>query len=261
MNKVQSNAEIYDRYFVPALFGQWGPIVAEAAGVGPGHRVLDVACGTGALACAAATLAGEQGSVVGLDINEEMLKVARTKPVAIDWQSGEAELLPFSDESFDAVASQFGFMFFTDQACALKEMMRVLRPGGRLAVAVCDGLDHSPGYAVFTELLHRLFGASVAEAFRAPFTCGDSGRLHEVCASAGIPDAEIVRRDGVVRFASIEALVSTERACAWTLGGLLSDEQFERLAEAAEESLRPFVAPEGDICFSMPALLVTATKN
>jgi 2-polyprenyl-3-methyl-5-hydroxy-6-metoxy-1,4-benzoquinol methylase len=64
-------ADIYDEAFVPALFAQWGPVVAEAAGVGPGERVLDVACGTGALTLAVADRVGPAGSVVGLDANPE----------------------------------------------------------------------------------------------------------------------------------------------------------------------------------------------
>lgn len=253
-------AEIYDEFFVPALFEQWAHIVADEAGVWLNQRVLDVACGTGVLACACAERVGGGGSVVGLDTNEEMLNVARRKSSSIEWRSGRAELLPFPDESFDAVVSQFGFMFFEDRLAALREMMRVLRPNGRLAVAVCDALDHSPGYAVLAELLYRLFGEQVAQAFRAPFTCGDPQPLFTLCSKAGITNAKIMRHDGRVRFASISSLISTERACVWTLGGLLDDEQFEQLLDQAKESLQPFVTADGNVAFVMPALIITAGK-
>lgn len=256
-----SPAEVYDEYFVPALFQQWGETVAEIAAIQSGQRVLDVACGTGVLACAAANRAGPDGSIVGLDPNDEMLRVARRKGTEIEWRSGVAESLPFPDQSFDAVVSQFGFMFFEDRPGALREMMRVLKPGGRLAVAVCDALDHSPGYAVLAELLHRLFGASVAEAFRAPFVCGDRDLLRAYAEQGGIPAAMVTRRDGTVRFDSIEALVATERACAWTLGGLLDERQFDKLLREAEESLQPFEAADGSIAFVMPALIITATRE
>ncbi len=79
-------AEVYDELFVPALFGQWGPIVSAAAGCGDGDTVLDIGCGTGALALAARAAVGSSGRVVGLDANPEMLAVARRKSDAVDWR-------------------------------------------------------------------------------------------------------------------------------------------------------------------------------
>lgn len=257
----QSPAEVYDELFVPALFEQWGDVVAGAAGIGTGQHVLDVACGTGVLAAAAARRVGHDGMVTGIDPGDDMIAVARHKHPGIDWQSGRAESLPFPDGSFDAVVSQFGFMFFEDQSGALREMWRVLRPGGRLAVAVCDAIDHSPGYSVLTELLHRLFGHDVAESMRAPFSCGDAEQLRAICDEAGLANAAITRHEGTVRFSSIRSLVGTERACVWTLGGLLNDEQFDRLTRTAEESLAPFVTQAGDVAFSMPALIITDTRE
>ncbi len=260
-----SPAEIYDSQFVPALFQQWGGTVAGAAKVRLGQQVLDVACGTGALMGAVASLVGDQGKVTGLDINPEMLAVARRKFPQMVFQQGDAHELPFADHSFDAVVSQFGFMFFENQVKALQNMVRVLKPGGHLAVAVCDALDHSPGYAVLSELLHRLFGESVAQSFRAPFTSGDRDKLLS-CAKEADPtgslfaEVNVARHDGWVQFPSIAALVSTERACVWTLGGLLDDAQFEQLASAAEESLRPFRNEDGSVRFVMPLLLLTLTK-
>ena len=98
----------------------------------------------------------------------------------------------------------------------------------------------------------------VADAFRAPFALGDLKQLRSLYAAAGIPNAKVVRTDGVVRFRSIASLVSVERACVWTLGGLLDDDQFDLLLEEAEESLRPFRADDGAVAFVMPALIVTA---
>ena len=256
----RSPAEVYDEFFVPALFQQWGSVVVNAAGVGPDQRVLDVACGTGVLACAAADRVGLGGAVVGLDPSDEMLTVARRKNATIEWRVGRAESVPFPNETFDAVVSQFGLMFFEDPRGALREMMRVMRPGGRLAVAVCDSLDHSPGYTAFVELLLRLFGDRVANAFRAPFVLGDPQLLLSLCADAGIFNAKVVQHEGMVRFASIQSLVSTERACAWTLGGILDDAQFAQLQKESEQALRPFVASDGTLAFVMPALIVTAAK-
>lgn len=256
----RSAAQVYDEFFVPALFHPWASVVADAAQIGPGQCVLDVACGTGALACVVADRVGPSGAVVGLDPSEEMLEVARGKSDTIEWRNGRAEAIPFPSEGFDAVVSQFGLMFFEDPCTALQEMMRVTRPGGRLAVAVCDALGHSAGYTAFEELLRGLFGERVAGAFRAPFVLGDPQRLLSLCAAADIFDPRVTRHEGMVRFASIQSLVSTERACVWTLGGLLDDAQFEQLSEESERALQEFVGPGGTLTFAMPALILTAAK-
>ncbi len=253
-------AKIYDEKFVPALFGQWGPIVSEAAGLAAGQRVLDVACGTGALTLAAAAIVGPEGRVAGLDANPEMLAVAREKSQTIDWREGRAENLPFEDASFDAAVSQFGLMFFDDRPRALSEMMRVLKPGGRLAVAVCGAVERSPGYAAFAKLLDRLFGEEVGNAFRAPFVLGDADDLLRIAATAGIDDIAVQERNGIVRFQSIAELVATERACVWTLGGILDQEQFDLLLRESEQVLQPFADGNGLVTFDMPALILTARK-
>jgi SAM-dependent methyltransferase len=257
----RSPAEIYEEYFVPALFAQWGEVLADAAQLAPGQRVLDVACGTGVAACAAARRVGAAGRVVGLDANPQMLAVARRQRERVEWVDGRAERLPFPDAHFDAVVSQFGLMFFDDRVAALREMMRVLRPGGRLAVAVCDALDHSPGYATLAALLQRLFGRAVAAAFRAPFALGDPALLRALCDEAGIAGARLAQHAGTVRFSSIADLVSTERACVWTLGGLLDEAQFERLLAEAQREFVPYVQADGQVEFAMPALLITAATG
>ena len=147
----------------------------------PGKSVLDVACGTGVLACAAADRVGPSGAVVGLDPSEEMLAVARRKDDTIEWLMGHAEAIPFPDESFEAVLSQFGLMFFENKATSLREMMRVLRPGGHLAVAVCDCLEHSPGYCRFAELLRSLFDIGLAMRFLRR-SCSAIRKLSSLCA-------------------------------------------------------------------------------
>lgn len=258
---VRSPADVYDEQFVPALFRHWGPVLCDAANIGPGQRVLDVACGTGALTVAVAERVAPRGAVLGLDANPEMLEVARRKQGSIEWRDGRAESLPFADASFDAVVSQFGLMFFDDRVAALREMQRVLRPGGHLAVAVCDALEHSPGYAALAALLERLFGSTIADSFRAPFVLGDAEVLRALCTEAGIAEPSVDQRQGVVRFRSIDALVSTERACAWTLGGLLDDDQFESLRREAQRTVRPFVDAAGSVAFAMPALLLTAARR
>src|SRR5436190_8153758 len=140
-------ARIYDEFFVPALFAEWAQPVCDAAQIRPGDRVIDIACGTGVAAREAAKRSGARGEVTGIDRNSGMLAVAREQAPQIDWLEGRAEALPFDDDSFDAALCQFGLMFFEDKALALREMRRVIGPGGRAAVAVWDRVENSPGYA------------------------------------------------------------------------------------------------------------------
>ncbi len=253
-------AEVYEEFFVPALFQEWAERVAGVARLEPGQRVLDVACGTGVLARAAEMRVAPGGKVVGLDPNEDMLAVARRKSPQLEWRQGRAEWMPFDDESFDAVVSQFGMMFFEDSVAAIREMTRVLRPGGQLTVAVWDRLENSPGYATLTTLLERLFGARVGDSMRAPYSLSDAAQLHELFRKAGYPDAQVTTLAGTVRFDSIEAMISTERACVFTLGGLLDDEQFALLFREAESALKPFVIADGSVQFAAPAHVATLTK-
>jgi SAM-dependent methyltransferase len=255
----QSAAEIYETFFVPALFQQWPSRVIQAARIEPGAQVLDVACGTGVLARAAAACVGPTGAVVGLDINAGMLGVAGAQAPAIEWRQGRAEALPWGDSSFDAVVSQFGLMFFEDRTTALQEMMRVLRPGGRLAVAVWGSLGDTPGYAAMTELLQQLFGDQVAGALRAPFLLGDRQLLHSLFAEAGIAEAQITTHKGTARFPSLPAWVYTDIK-GWTLADVLDDTQFEQLLQWAQEALHQFVRDDGTVVFDSPAHIVTATK-
>lgn len=253
-------AEIYDAFFVPALFGQFAGRTAEALRLGPSDRALDVACGTGAVAREMAGRVAAADQVVGLDRNEAMLAVARRLEPAIEWRSGRAEALPFPDASFDAAASQFGLMFFEDRAAALRELWRVLRPGGRLAVAVWAALERSPGYATLAALLERLFGREIAQALRAPFVLGDERALLALLAQAGIDSPRLTTLDGTARFPSIAAWMHTEIK-GWTLAEVLDDARYRRLLSEAETTLRPFAGPDGRVAFAAPALLVTALRR
>ena len=255
----QSAAEIYEEFFLPALFQDWGPRVAEAAQVQPGQQVLDVACGTGVLARAVAERVGAAGSVVGLDVNDGMLAVAERNAPQIEWRQGRAETLPFEDGRFDAVVSQFGLMFFEDQQAAIREMMRVLRPGGRLAVAVWDTLANTPGYAAMVDLLARLFGEEVANGIRVPYNLGDPQVLGDLFRAAGVTDMEIKTQESTARFPSIEAWVYTDIK-GWVLADALDDDQFALLLTEAEQALAPYVVDDGSVAFRAPAHIVTALK-
>ena len=252
-------ATFYEELFVPALFAQWAPRMVDAVGPSPGERALDVACGTGVLARELANRLGGT-NVTGIDINEGMLAVARTRAPEIQWRNAQADALPFDDARFDAVTCQFGLMFFPDRAAALAEMWRVLKPGGRLAVAVWASLEETPAYATVVAMLGRLFGDEVANELRAPFCLGNRDALAALFHAAKIPDARISTIVGDGKFTSIRAWVDAD-AKAWTLAERLDADQYALLQREAESALAGFTNDEGRVVFESPAHIVTATKH
>ncbi len=252
-------ADVYESFFVPALFEAWVAPVLDRAAAPKGGAVLDLACGTGILARAARERLGPEAKVVGLDRNAGMLAVAARKGPDIDWREGLAENLPFPDAAFDAVVSNFGLMFFEDRNVALEEMYRVLRPGGRMVVAVWGALDSTPGYAAMVVLLKELFGAEVANALRAPFVLGDRAALMELAVAADLPSAEIETIEGEARFSSLDDWVHTD-VKGWTLADMIDEAQYQTLRAAAAKALASFVQSDGQVRFAAPAHLLTLTK-
>jgi SAM-dependent methyltransferase len=236
--------------------------VADAAAIEPGQRALDVACGTGVLAREVASRVGRAGSVVGLDANPGMLAVARRRAPQIEWQEGSAERLPYADRSFDRVVSQFGLMFFGDRAGALREMLRVLRPGGRIAVAVWDAIAHAPGFADEGALLDRVAGRAAADAVRAPFVLGDRDELARLFEAAGAAAIEISTQRGTARFPDVQTMVSSDvRGWLPAMGVVLSEDQIERVLREADGALRAHVAADGSVAFGAHAHIVICTRR
>jgi SAM-dependent methyltransferase len=254
-------AQAYEQLHVPALFRQWAPRVVEAAKIETGNRVLDVACGTGVLAREAALRVGDSGSAAGVDASPGMLAVAGQLAPEIEWREGLAESLPYHDEDFDAVISQFGLMFFQDRFGAIREMMRVLASGGRLAVAVWESLENSEGYPLEVALLERLAGTRAADALRAPFVLGDSEELAQLFEGAGVGAVEIRTHRGTAEFPSIRTMVEADlRGWLPVMGVFLPEEQIQHILEEAENELSRYVTPQGTVAFEAPGHIVTATK-
>lgn len=252
-------AETYEDFFVPSLFGQWPDRVLDCARLALADEVLDVGCGTGIVARAAARRLGGTGSVTGIDINDGMLAVAGRSPESVTWQHAAAEQLPFPDRSFDRVVSQFALMFFADRQAALREMARVTRPGGTITIATWASVDRSPGYAAMIDLLQQLFGDDAADALRAPFTIGTAEELAAVLEEV-FPNATISCLDGVARFDSLDAWVHTDIR-GWTLADRIDDAEYDQLLGAARDALADFVGDDGGVRFAAPALVAVASVH
>ncbi len=250
-------AEVYETFFVPALFGQFVEPMLDAVGAGDGDRVLDIGAGTGVVARAALNRVGTRGSVVAVDPNEGMLAVAKRLAPTVDIRRGVAEQLPVDQGEIDCVTCQFALMFFSDRRRAVGEMRRVLRPGGRLAVATWASVEESPGYAAMVELLADVIGDWAADALRAPFCLGTAMDLGDLMRQS-FEDVAVDRHDGQARFTSLDNWLFTDIR-GWTLAEHIDDDQYARLRRAAAARLAPFVTGDGSVQFAAPALIATAT--
>ncbi len=256
-----AGAKAYEELHVPALFREWAVPVLAAAGVTDGDRVLDVACGTGIVARAARGRVGAAGSVVGLDIDPGMLAVAADIDPDVTWVEGSAGDLPFDDDEFAAVVSQFGLMFFPDRVGAVREMLRCVRSGGAVAVVVWDALERSEAYPITVALLDRAAGAAAAAALRAPFALGDTGELRALFDAAGASSVTIETRHGTARFPSVRSMVEADlRGWLPVMGVHLDEALIAEILDLAEDELRSFVADDGAMVFDAPAHIAVARR-
>jgi SAM-dependent methyltransferase len=250
-------AEVYESKFVPALFGEWAPHLVEAAGVAPGQAVLDVACGTGVVARTAADRMGGRGRVVGLDLNEGMLAVARRLRPDIEWRQGDAAELPFEAGSFDAVLCQSALMFFPDRARALREMARVVTADGTVAVQVWDRLQAQAGFEPLYAVLAEHVGQEAMDLEDSYWALGDLGLVGSLFEAAGLRITATRTRVGIARYDSVDELVATE-VQATPLGERISPEAYRRILESSREVLGRFTVDGGRVELPLKGHLVTA---
>ena len=252
-----SAAQVYEEFFVPALFGQWVQPMLDAVNPVDGNRLLDIGTGTGVVARAALIRVGAGGCVIGVDPNEGMLAVAQRLAPGLDLRRGDAECLPVDTDEVDCVTCQFALMFFHDRARAISEIARVTRPGGRVAVATWAAVEASPGYAAMIDLLADEIGEWAAEATRAPFCIGTADQLGDLLQTS-LLNVSVERHVGQARFASLEEWMHTEIR-GWTLAEHIDDEQFALLCQRATVMLGRFVGNDGAVRFPATALIATAT--
>lgn len=228
-------AEIYERYMVPAIFARWAADLVDSARVQPGERVLDVACGTGVVTRVLAERIGAAGRVVGLDLNPTMLATARVAAgtSSVEWLEGNAMSMALSAAEFDAVVCQQGLQFIPDKLAALREMRRVLVPGGRLALSVWRSVDQAPGYRVLQEALARRLGP--VKAALPPFGLPDGQVIRAMVASAGFREVRVHAEVKISRFPSAEHMVRSIAGGAPSMLGALVEQGPDALTAIATE--------------------------
>jgi SAM-dependent methyltransferase len=239
-------AEQYEARFVPAIFAEWAPLLADITGVGPGQAVLDVACGTGIVARTVADRVTGGGRVVGVDLNGGMLAVARRVRPDIDWRQADVADLPFDDGSFDVVLCQMALMFFPDRVGALREMARVARLGGVIGLAVPASLEDQPAYGPFVRMAARVTGPETASLLGTYWACGDLDGLRGAIDSAGLEVIEVRTHAGTARFGSPDELAVTEIEGS-PLAQRLTPEAYAGIRAGAREVLAPFTRPDGTL--------------
>ena len=204
-------AEAYGVDLVPGIFGPWASDAIRWAGVKPGDHVLDVACGPGVATWPSADLVGVTGRVVGLDSDPGMISVASALPLkntgpVPEWHCASAQDLPFPAQSFDVVLCLQGLQLFPDHVAALREMVRVLRPGGRLLITIWCSLDYCKGYeAMVIALEDRSINATAA---RKPFSLGNEDLLWQSCKAAGLSNISIRIEQKLAQFSSAVAFLN-----------------------------------------------------
>ena len=181
-----NSAELYQRFVVPYNVSHWAQELVRTANLKPGERVLDVACGTGAVARLAAEMVRTDGHVTGLDLNAGMLAVARSLPppsgATITWLEADVGDMDLEDDSFDVVLSQQGFQYFPDKLVALGEMYRVLVPGGRLVLSLWK---RSNVYTTaLADAMERYMSSEVANRQRASRVTPQAEEIHDLMTQA-----------------------------------------------------------------------------
>jgi ubiquinone/menaquinone biosynthesis C-methylase UbiE len=247
-----SEAEAYEQYKVPRLFGPLARLLLDRIPLRVGSRVLDVACGSGIVARLAAQRVAPSGKVVGIDLNEGMLAVARAHaPVngyPIEWKQGDATALPFAADTFDVVLCQQGLQYLPDKPRALLEMHRVLVPGGTLALNVWG--KASRYNVVLANALATHCNGDVAKRSLAPFALSDATAMRSLVVNAVFSEVEL-QTETVLRriYPTQEWLIQDSGPYAGDVAGMESGARAAMIREIAA-NLREFWKED---CFAVPS--------
>lgn len=258
----QDSATAYEEYLVGRFFARWAERLVRHADLAPAERVLDAGCGTGIVA-RTATRAVAGLEVAGLDVNEGMLAEARRRDDdgAVTWHAGALERIPFDDGHFNVVLSQQVLQFVPERDRALREIHRVLAPGGRFVFALLRDIQYHASYEALATALDRHAGKEVGEMMRSPFSGPDSASLRSELSAAGFRDVAIRHDILDVRFPSASEYLRQEAASSPLAGplGRLDDASVQALVADIEQRLTPFTDDAG-VTFPMETRFVTARR-
>ena len=241
-------AELYERYAVPYILGPWAPELVELASLQRGERVLDLACGTGVVARLAASRVGPTGQVIGMDLNAGMLAVARMLPPpsgpAIVWVEESATSMGLPDRSIDVVLCQQGLQFFPEKLKALREMHRILVPGGRVLLSVWKSAG--PYNIAVGDALERHVDTETAMKYRASRVVPDAEDLQRLLVEAGFRDVHIRPSAMTILLPPIEVFVLRHLSATPVAGAVASLTETERVALARQVSAALYAYADGD---------------
>jgi ubiquinone/menaquinone biosynthesis C-methylase UbiE len=249
--------DVYEGVLVPAIFAPWASeLIERARPIGPSDRILDLGCGTGIVARQLHERLGGATFITGLDASAEMIAKARALEPELTWHEGNAMSLPFADASFELVVSQQMLQFVPDRATALREIRRVLAPGGRLVAATWRARHELPLYEALGVVAERHLGTPNAKRD----ALGDDATLHTLLVEAGFSDVrvEIVAR--TEHFMEFPYRLSA-LAANFDLSSLSVEERERRLdaVEAESKEIAKQFAVDCGLAAPSRANLVTAT--
>lgn len=247
-------AESYEHDFVPVIGAPVARRLLATARPARGERVLDVACGTGIVARLAAEAVGDDALVSGLDPNPDMLAVARRAGPGIHWYERPAEDTSLPDGSFDLVTCSMGLQFFADRVGALREMGRVLAPGGR--AVICTPGPTPPLMDAIDRALTRHVGPGASMFVQAVFALHDPAEARALFEEAGFDRIEI-ETDSIRLRVPPPVRFFREYVRSTPLAMVLADVDEEAMASLeadVTEACRPYV--DGDAAVMEPGLLL-----
>jgi ubiquinone/menaquinone biosynthesis C-methylase UbiE len=190
---VGSIPENYDRYLGPTLFEPYAADLVTRVDVTDGGAVLEIACGTGIVTRRLRDRLPALTKLVATDLNEAMMNHASRKfrdDERVEWKQADATDLPFSDQSFDAVICQFGLMFVPDKVQAMREVQRVLKPGGKFLFSVWDAIERNDFPRIAHETISKFFDDNPPDFYQIPFSLHDRTAIESMLTEAGFKGIE-----------------------------------------------------------------------